>query len=412
MANYILKISFLFVSVLLLNNAVFASSISVDDFASNGKFYFPEKVNNGSGKIEYLNDSTIEYIVIKALWGKNAKDVLGIYFGDYRNKKFLYVIDRLEDLISDNKLPSKSEWPIEARHLEYALDGKKYPPDQGDNKPLVRNNEGFSFKGVRLRDQYKNWKKNLNQSRGANFSYFEDGISTTDTFFGKGALILPLARSENEVGLSENIQFFPFIEWDIKDISEEDKNDKESLKIGFGINKYTIFDKSNFFTSVNYSLAPYYLSDLDLKGEVLGIDFNLTPRFNLLGVEFGAYRHVVENGLFAYKLEVSPSLTFSRVNETSQFIDRPKGDESLAFGGTFELALRPLGFESKWEILSSYTYSKDTKSSSDEDTKLFRLETKYWVNKNFAISIETQEGDEPITNKDIDQNNFGIELRF
>ena len=384
-----------------------AYKLNPNEFAENGKFGYPTS-KNINGKIHYENFNTIDYLINNKLWNNTAKSLFNFDPSkSLKEAKFSYGKDLIDELIQNKKLPDIEKWPISSAGLSLVLDGKKYAENLVTQKEKKENKK---FKGVRVAEKISDWKKSTSKSSGATFAYLDDKQAGKTTYTGTGAIIFPFESIKNSSARFFQSTFIPSLSWKFKEIRKnDDSDDIEELKFSGG---YSIFQtRGKNLRTIEYIFNPFILTDFDFDGRVYGVESTASFNYQNGGFEIGSYRKLTIDSNAAYRLDIIPKLQYSKVDSPSAFINREDGDEEIAVGADFSISFKPFGKDKSWEIVGVYSFLKAL-NGEEKMVESTKLKTLYWLNKNVAISGAFEEGEMPLTKKEIDQLTFGLEFEF
>lgn len=384
-----------------------AYKLNPNEFADNGKFGYPIKLSTGDTAV-YENNKTVEYIITFSLWNETGKSLFKYDPAtDFMGAKYSYSIDKIEDLIRNNKLPIQEKWPIDAEHLKAALQNKEYPLKK---KVTEDDSSSKKFRGVRLTGKIQDWKKAKDKSSGASISYVSDKNTDIRTVSGNGAIIFPYSELENTTAGYNGYSFIPSIEWNFKDIRNDDTTDDvEELKFSAGYSIYKTYNKN--LRSIEYIVNPFVVTDLDFDGKIIGIESTANIHYQINNFSIGSYHKFSKHSNAAFKFDVVPKIQYSKVTNGSQFITRDDNDEAFLAGVDVELSLKPFGKKQNWEFVGGYSFLKSI-SGESETIEAKKFKVLYWFNKYIAFSGMFEDGETPLTNKDINQVTFGLEFEI
>jgi len=384
-----------------------AYELDFKDFASSGFFEYPFGISDDDG-ICNQNKEAVDFIFMASLWKKSGQELYKNQPGNLDDVKCSLAKDAIEQWIESEVLPEPSSWPISGAQLAAVVAGKEFPPVAKKPSPKPKSLLGFKSKGIKIREKLGDWAKSYSKSSGASISFIDDNESDRQTASGKGALVFPLVRAADSEGEDDiNITYLPAIEWDITDVSGGTDSDTEELKFSGGLSMELGFEGP--ISTLIWNVTPFYLTDLDFDGEIIGIETGVIPYLQINNFELNSYRALI--GEAAYRLGFEPKLQYSRVLTGSEFITRDEDNTEFSIGVDIEFALKPFGGDTGWEFIAGYSVLEDLENDN-ETAELWDFKSLFWINKNFAISGLYEDGDAPITRTAKDQFTLGLEYRY
>lgn len=283
-------------------------------------------------------------------------------------------------------------------------------------EPLTLKN-GTAVGPVRIRKTVEDWDKDLDDVSGASLGYQDNRLSSSHAWSAEGAVSYPfrrhndLFRKPDSAFKSTDLTVLPTVSFKVNDLSDTAEGEVEDLVLGIPVS----FGGNRKFSAgqwrEEWMFHPFFQTDFHGDGEIVGANLEYEPLFQIGAFDVGQW-HSFFGSPIAYLLRVRPKLEFSEVIDTSRFIDREEGDTWFRAGATLHLGIRPFGSSSPWELRTEYRFGHDLTDDDDSYSDLFEAKTTYWINENIGLSLRYQDGETPVSDKEIELLSLQLEIKM
>ncbi len=169
-----------------------------------------------------------------------------------------------------------------------------------------------------------------------------------------------------------------------------------------------------------FYFAPFYLTDFDFDGAMVGAQFTYEPKLNINGFQIGWWHGLCPDcdyvdkwpGLIFYRFRIMPGLTYGHVLSESSFIDRQEKDDLFAATAYVELRFKLFEASLPVEVYGTYEFSYDFIGDVDGYSDELELGGTLWLNKNVGLDLKYQKGNTQLTNQEIDLLTLNLQLRL
>ena len=332
---------------------------------------------------------------------------------------------RVGEIYGQLNVPSGTPIPVEQLRQLVKPDSES-GKEKGFNIPglyaesrKLTNGVNGSLSPFVLRKTADDWSSDLKKAQGAKITYSDDRESHKTTWSTEGALIYPLAFSDDYTAYdrekpirSERWLLLPAVGWNVNKTAQTAKSDIEELQWQVPVVWSANHVGLGWLRNSELALTPYVLTDFSFKGLVEGFSVGYSAYVFDNGSGFGintGYKGLGNSPLM-YRLGLVPALDYNHLSSTSRFISRTDHDDYVRWGGKLEAGLITKGYPSL-ESVVSYQPMIGIAGAPDY-SYLLSLSGKLWLNKYAGFSVDYQRGNTPVAQKDIDLLTAGLEVKF
>ncbi len=263
----------------------------------------------------------------------------------------------------------------------------------------------------------------IGKAKGAKLNFsdnrLQDGNGAWST---EGTVYLPLHWSweplpEDKSQQEMRLHVFPAVSWKVQEQQTGNLKDVNELKfaVPFSVDQGGVGD---FWTFVG---EPYYHTDTHFDGGIWGSELSIAYRGDILWnpVERRPF-HLNRWDRFG-DVDVLVSgkglLDYSDVHQASRYMDRAEGDDWFRLGLEAGIEFGFLGKpnegrgESPLVLGASYRFM-ETLAGDGGYSDLFSAHLTYWMTKYIGLTLEYQQGETPVADKEIDLISLGLEFRY
>ena len=395
----------------------YARSLNPQDFGN---------IDNLLGEQELVEFFIIhQNITYKKVWELDPEKLPPSWDRDdeYNRKKFLVEpdLDEMKAKFMDSGpyTPIQVQAYIENTTVEEIL-SRTTPEPPGEKK-------SWNVATPKIRQKVEDWNKKPNVD-GVTINDLNDNHSWTTS----GSIILPVTYYTDS-GLYRNESysnraFLPAIRWNYYDISDDDSKKKEELTLQLPLYAriaHKIIPRMDKATgepvepvglaswSSEYYFTPFYTTDFDFNGEIIGINLTYEPIIHVgKGFQTGSWHKFSRTGTTAYLLRLIPGVTYSHVLTEGNYFNREENDDNFGPLVSLELGLKPFGINGPWEVKASYEMYYDFTGDDDGYFDKYGGSLSYWISENTAMTLKYTDGDNFLSKQMIDQLSLGLQVRF
>lgn len=230
----------------------------------------------------------------------------------------------------------------------------------------------------------------------------------------QGSLVYPFVWEWNRTGgLSEELKLGPALSWRVIEGATQEIDDLQvAVPIWWGQNH----GGDAWIDRTEISLMPYAHTDWSLDGWTVGATLTAEPVSKLGPLTVGDYHALIEGEklgeILAYRLQVMPKVDYSNVLDAGGHTTRDASHDWLRAGGKIGLGLRFFGNRSPLEMEASYEHLAGIGGGA-EDARYFLASITQWLYEDqVGLTLKYEDGETPVSQKDIDQLTLGLDLRF
>lgn len=291
-------------------------------------------------------------------------------------------------------------------------------------EPLLSKDGTMQYGPIRLRQKVEDWNKDIVVTGlgGASVSYAHDRIEKTGTWQSQGSLIYPIEYVGEGVNYAGDLKFalLPSVTWDYYSVDSSSRADTEDLTFRIPVyctfmhdiqhNEDTPSDAGLMYWRSEFYFSPYYLTDFDFDGAMVGLELNYEPILGISQFHTGSWVKLLKESDIAYLFRIIPGLTYGRVLEESPYINREENDDILALTTSLEVRFKLFGKSSPWEIYGTYDLWYDFNEETDEYSDILKIGSTWWFNEHIGMDIKYQKGDTILTNREIDLMTLNLQF--
>lgn len=261
--------------------------------------------------------------------------------------------------------------------------------------------------------------KELKDAKGAKIGFSDNRLQEGNGAWNtEGALIFPLRwKREGADASSLSVHLTPAVSWNFVEQEAPGKSDVDELKLSapiiMGHTPGGRLDPQEYIAIVE----PYYQTDWDFDGEILGGSLKLEYVGKVGPVHFGSFHSLFDaseaksiDDILAYRLRIKPMLDYSEVVKKGGF-DRAEDDDWLRLGGEVSFELRFFGSDNPLDLGITYRFAEEVHGDGGF-SDLFKANATLWLSPNAGLTLEYQKGETPVADKDIDLITLGLELKL
>jgi hypothetical protein len=260
--------------------------------------------------------------------------------------------------------------------------------------------------------------KDMASIQGASISYSNDFlIKGNGAWSTEGALLWPVTFLEwPDKAQSWAFHMAPAVYWKIQEQEKTAPSDINELRFSVPLSAGWRPGTDTWRNEYFFNAEPYYQTDTNFRGEILGATASFEYRNKYLGHYWKIFG-LGDRDLYG-RLRVTGIADYSSVENGSKYISRPEGSNWFRLGG--EVAFDLGAFSSADTSLAtiqpitatvSYRFT-DAVSGEGGYADLLKANLTYWFNPYIGLTADYQRGQTPVADKDIDLLTIGLQIKF